>query len=351
MATRTFTAGTGFGTAGTNTLKMQLIFSDGQIWDAVGLNLETWVNAQITRYDISCTETATGSGIYSYTIPATLPPGTWTERPRFTDTGFLSSRTPFIWNGSTVTGSISGTRFITVGTFLQHMQVGARNAGISADFASNSPYSLNEAHLALQAACGDFIDRTHCTRQTNGIDLAISTNALDLSGVAAFHPERILKVWSVAVDTASTACTPSIDVVGYDEILRWRLENSSTSGAPTQVGFSSLTAAITDKTASEAFTVFFQWYPPIITFTAGDVSSDVASTVLNIPGDMAVQVARTKAILMLQENQPQQIKEGRIRTLTESYEALVARCMGRGNYGQKSFQRESSSVLRSRGWR
>lgn len=348
MASRLITAESGHGAnvGGDNTLKVQLAReSDGQIWDAVGLNLEAFVLAQLTRYDIALTESAAGSGIYSYTIPATLPAGTYRERPRFTDGSYLASREPFKWNGTSTVGEVTGSGYLSVGECLQILQTSARNAGQNATWNGN-PYRLADGHLAVKSAMRHFIRETKCTRQVDDVALAEDAYTLDLSAVAGFHPERVLEVWSTADDTDSTVQLPPITLGSYSEILRAR-SITVPDAPPLQIGFSNATQAICDSNADQDYTIHFRWYTPLIDWTVGDSSSDTSNTLVNVPADLADFVMRTAGVCFLQSNQPQQQKEGIIARLWGEYVDHYRRHRGDGAVEGKTLQLKTLRQIRA----
>lgn len=55
-----------------------LVLEGAEVWSLVGVDFETWVNANIDDYDIQMTELDTGCKIYAVDFPANIPPGTYT---------------------------------------------------------------------------------------------------------------------------------------------------------------------------------------------------------------------------------------------------------------------------------
>ncbi len=348
MATRLITAGTGFGSAGTNTLKVNLVNSAGLIWDNVGLDLETYVAAQQSRYDISVTETAVGSGLYLYTIPATLPVGTYRERPRFTDTGYLSALDAFRWDGAVVTGSPStNANITTVGELRTLISLNARNAGVIDS--NNVLYSPVGADYAIQRCLEEFIQRTLITVRTDSVTMSETDSSIDFSAIAGFDPSRVYRIWSVPADNSQSGSCETIDieVIDRERIDQYRDSRGDMTGLPGAIGFSLRDGTNkTARTADKDYTIRFRWLETLVAFTPGDTGAN--SVVINMRGDAAREAVSIGASAFLQENEVEMIQITNRKY--PRWEQLVQRFSGASNLGVRSIRRTSIREHRGQNW-
>jgi hypothetical protein len=312
MATRVITAPTGHGSGDDDTLKVQLILdNDGRIWDNVGNDLEPFVLAQITRYDIAVTETAAGSGIYTYTVPDELPSGTYRERPRFTDGDYLQSRDPFKWTGSTVPAGGGGSRFLTVAQARARLRDQAANAG------DTDVYEDDSLDNALQHVINDFVLDTDCLRQTDSLTLTSGSSTIDASSIDGFRSAFIKRAWIVGQDP--------IEITDHGQVLELA-KCKPRSAAPLLVGFSDWTSGDCWPTPDQTYTLKLSWAPPATIWTPGD-DDDV---VINIPADLLIPIITYGATSALQHAEKAQ------RYASESwrkYESFKARRRNAGSLG------------------
>lgn len=327
--------------------------SDSYVWQTTSATFVTWVDGNIANYDTALTDRS--GDFYSADFPSAIAAGTYAVNyyvqaggtPAITDVLIGVESPPITWSGAIVTGS-SGPNTETIGSALTILQVSARNAGIAGTFSSD-PYTLTEGHLAIKRALSHFIRETHCTWRTDSVSLDEDDNELDFSAITGFHPERTMRIWSVADDADSTVRTPPLDVIDYEDILEWRQCNSGSGGAPRQIGFNTtLTAAIVDYDADQDYTVYVRWWSPLVSFTVGSTSSDTANTIINMPADMVDEVVSTAGVCYLQSNQPEQLKEGVLANLWAKYAAYVESKRGSGNMGVRVVRSVSLDELRAR---
>lgn len=323
--------------------------ADGKVWN--GTALVTWVDGNITAYDVALT--FVGGDGYGFTIPADLPIGaTYIAvfyRPTTPGTPAISDYSPeeweFTWGGTidTVTPSAAGTNQTTIGELVTILGISARNSGIT-DL-TGSAYELTEKHLAIRAVLNDFIRRTRCTRQQDTVDIEENEQEVDFSGVDGFDADRIIESGIAVVqsdDYSAISVVDGIDVVGLDQIREETACGGTSTGTPRIIsfapGFQSATVYPSPVADGE---LTFIWSPFLTAFTLGDDSNDTANTVINVPGDLAIQAVRTGGVLVLEQGQLENVPL--TNPLRSEYEALVSRSMGLGGLGVRSVRRQSVS--------
>lgn len=222
------------------------------------------------------------------------------------------------------------------------LQDSARNAGVSGAF-NNDPYSPGQGDRAIRRAINHFARETHCIQSTAIATLPSGTNAFAFS-IADFEPERWLRIWPVPQTTPVHTC--DIDVVEYEWIITQRSICTRT-GAPRKLAFATTkTDAITLETSDQAYAIYIKYWTLLTAFTAGTA---LGTTVLNIQADMAEEVLSTYGVIMLQENQPAQLKEGTLQRLQTRYDTYLASKRGSGNMGARSIRRKTLSEIRAEG--
>lgn len=326
--------------------------SDNKMRVTSGGAFENNNNAHVATYAVVLTDQ--GGDLWTFDI--TIDAGTYLVIPYYEPTLTLTTSSGRIeggeetiqTDGTAITSGSPGTNVFTIGMLVTILQDSARNAGLTANFASGDPYTLTQGHIAIRDSVNDFIRRTRCTRSTSSVTLADTTNTVDLSGLAGFALDRIFNIWTKPSDSSSSLKTHPLTVVDYNEILEFRQCGTTSSCAPRHIGFPSLATLIgeTDTDASEDILVYVNWWPPLVSFILGDTGSTVANTVVNVPGDLVEEVIRTKGVMNLQRNQPAQLKEAVIQGLKADYEAHVSRNMGANNMGVRSIRRQSLDEIR-----
>lgn len=93
------------------TVVVRLRTGPDQIWDTTVTALTTYDSADIANYQIATTQLGTNSGIYTVTIPATLPAGIysldWIPVEWSSDPVYAAYTTVFEWDGSAIITAVS----------------------------------------------------------------------------------------------------------------------------------------------------------------------------------------------------------------------------------------------------
>jgi hypothetical protein len=340
MAVRTVTLPAGL------TVKV-LLYEDetgGDIWSVAGSAIVPYVAADIDNYDISTTSDS-GSRLYQYTIPPTLPANTYREvfinqaGATITTTDLILRSRRFVWDTVGVSTPPSGSGpsagTITVTTARAYLKRVARIAGSDDDY---NPFDLDDA---IFNALNEFLTETKMLKYTSILDADEDTPEITLSSLPSdWRPERILTVrLSDTDDDPIQGYAEALKNQGYDTIWE-RAACETTAGKPNAIGFDGWAVCRVHPTPDDDYHLHVRYWLSEVDWTHGG-----ASVTLRTPYDMLYPVLASLGVVYLQGMEKDH--DPLARAKRSEYELFKNKVMGQaGNLGEKSIQRMSLSTRR-----
>ena len=152
---------------------------------------------------------------------------------------------------------------------------------------------LKRLDYAIRAACREFVRRTSCNLSSDMKVATVDDVDLDVSGLANFHPSRIVRVTVTDPDDA-TLIYP-VDVVNYRDVLGDELGTNTAlqtpyvwltnaSANPRKIAFKDESNAVLWPSPGKAWVYTFYYSTPFTSWTIG--VTDGSGVTLNIPDDM-----------------------------------------------------------------